>query len=235
MTFDFQYPDENGYLMTDKEWLGDWAEQPAYSEEDLSQSSSMKVLFDPQQLDKDIWNHEPGYPVISCDIWDVHVKQALCDSGSDVSIMSLELFNSIDYPTMTQADIQLQLANSTLCQPKGMVCHLPIKIQDVYVVVDFMVVQTYGRDDIPLIIWRPFLRTTRAHIDTKEETVQLTFDGKVMKFNFQPRLEECHYFLSKTSLMKHRKKKASKQQKKATKQVWEVKKSEQQNSGFPST
>lgn len=134
--FDFQQGDENGFLVQKDDWFGEWAEIDSEDEA-------------PFKIDeRDEWNYKPSYPMISCDAGDVHVTQALCDSGADTSIMSLELFNAIN-SSMTPTDTQIQLANSTLYQPEGMVQYVLIKIQVVYIVVDFLVVKTSGKNDIP--------------------------------------------------------------------------------------
>lgn len=117
MKFDFQ---QDAYLIEDTKWLG--------RREELQ--SPIEVPSKTDHLEQQyLWNHEPGYPMVSCEICDVHVKQALYDSGSDMSIMSLELFNKINYPTMTSTDIQLQLANSTMCQPEGIVWYVESKFK----------------------------------------------------------------------------------------------------------
>jgi hypothetical protein len=136
---------QNGFLVEKDDWFGEWAE-----------TNSDNEALPKIDQERDEWNYKSGYPMISCDIGDVYVTQALCDSGADTSIMSLELFNAIDDSTMTPTDTWIQLANSTLYQPEVMIDYMLIKIHDVYIAVDFLVVKTCGKNDIPLILGRPF-------------------------------------------------------------------------------
>lgn len=159
--------------------------------------------------------------MISCNIRDIHITQALCDSGADTSIMSLELFNALNL-TMTPTDTSIQLANSTLYQPEGLIQHMILKIQDVYIAVGFLVVKTSGKDDIPLILGRPFLWATQAHIYMWGETIQLTFNGKTMQFSFKAIIEECSYIIKETSPTKK-------------KQAWRVKQSGNSKTDSPTT
>lgn len=202
---------QNGFLVEKDDWFGEWAE-----------TNSDNEALPKIDQERDEWNYKSGYPMISCDIGDVYVTQALCDSGADTSIMSLELFNAIDDSTMTPTDTWIQLANSTLYQPEGVIDYMPIKIHDVYIAVDFLVVKTCGKNDIPLILGRPFLWTTNAHI-MWGETIQLAFDRRNMSFDFHPTIEECSFIIKETSPQKQKKRKAPKQ-------VWKVKQSGDSNS-----
>ena len=45
-----------------------------------------------------IEEEDPGYPAISCSLWDYHVKQALCDLGASVNIMPKAMYDTVDLP-----------------------------------------------------------------------------------------------------------------------------------------
>jgi hypothetical protein len=44
---------------------------------------------------------------------------------------------------------------------------------------------------IPLILGRPFLSTTNAHIDVRVGEIKFHINGKEERFAFEPRLEQC--------------------------------------------
>jgi hypothetical protein len=43
----------------------------------------------------------------------------------------------------------------------------------------------------PLILGRPFLSTTNAHIDVGAGEIKFNINGKEERFAFKPRLEQC--------------------------------------------
>jgi hypothetical protein len=43
----------------------------------------------------------------------------------------------------------------------------------------------------PLILRRPFLSTTNAHIDVGAREIKFNIDGKEERFAFKPRPEQC--------------------------------------------
>jgi hypothetical protein len=44
---------------------------------------------------------DPGYPEISCSIYDYHFEQALCDLGASVNIMPKLTFENLCYPALS--------------------------------------------------------------------------------------------------------------------------------------
>jgi len=61
--------------------------------------------------------------------------------------------------------IQLQMADQTFREVKGIVTDVPVKIDDYFVYTDFQVIDM-GEDeyDLPIILGRPFLSTVKAII-----------------------------------------------------------------------
>ena len=84
-----------------------------------------------------------------------------------------------------------------------------MKIQNFFIPADFVVLDMEVDFKTPLILGRPFLSTTNAHIDVGAGEIQLNINGQQEKFAFKPKVEQC-------SLVKeaHRKKKPEKEAKK---------------------
>ena len=56
---------------------------------------------------------------------------------------------------------------------------------------DFVVLDMQEDMKIPLIIGRPFLSTTNAHIDVGAREIKFHINGKEEGFTFKPRPEQC--------------------------------------------
>ena len=62
--------------------------------------------------------------MISCSIYDCHFEQALYDLGASVNIMPKITFEKLTYPAVSPTMMCVQLANSTIRYPEGIVQNL---------------------------------------------------------------------------------------------------------------
>src|SRR6185369_5347191 len=83
----------------------------------------------------------------------------------------------------------LQLADSTIRYPEGVVERLIVKVKNTYILVDFVVLDMEGDLGIPLIFGRSFLNYTNTRIDVGRGRISLRIMGKTMKFKFQNKRE----------------------------------------------
>jgi hypothetical protein len=67
--------------------------------------------------------------------------------------------------------------------------NIPIKIRDLFVLVAFVVLDMQPDSKVSLILGRPFLSTTNAHIDVRAGEIRLNIIGKEEQFAFNPRPE----------------------------------------------
>ena len=84
----------------------------------------------------------------------------------------------------------VQLADSTVRYPKGVMKNLMVKVKNTYILVDFVVLDMEGDLGIPLILGCLFLKVTNARIDVGIGRISLPIMGKTMKFKFQNKREE---------------------------------------------
>ena len=67
----------------------------------------------------------------------------------------------------------VQLADSTIRYPEGVVERLMVKVKNTYILVDFIVLDMEGDLGIPLILGGPFLKDTSARIDVGTGRISL--------------------------------------------------------------
>ena len=85
----------------------------------------------------------------------------------------------------------LQLADRTVHYPTGIAENVPVKIQNFFIPVDFVVLNMEVDAKTPLILGRPFLSTANAHIDVGAGEIQLNINGQTERFAFRPKVEQC--------------------------------------------
>ena len=122
--------------------------------------------------------------MISCSIFDCEFDHAVCDLGASVNIMPKVTFKKLGYPSISPTTICVQLADSTIRYPEGVVERLIVKVKNTYILVDFVVLDMEGDLAIPFILGRPFLKDTNARIDVGTERISLRIMGKTIKFKF---------------------------------------------------
>ena len=82
---------------------------------------------------------DPGCPTIDCSIRCQNFENALYDLGASVSVMPKKVFDKLNYSTLMPASMCLQLADQSVRYPAGIAENIPIKIQNFFVLVDFVV------------------------------------------------------------------------------------------------
>ncbi|CAA7048894.1 unnamed protein product [Microthlaspi erraticum] len=110
-------------------------------------------------------------------------KNSLCDLGSSVSLMPLSVAKRLGYHKYQACGISLVLADRSIRLPTGMLEDLPLRIGNVEIPTDFIVLEMDEEPTDPLILGRPFLATARAMIDVCEGTIELNL-GKDLKMKF---------------------------------------------------
>ena len=69
------------------------------------------------------------------------IKCALCDLGSSVRLMPFSFYENLDLREMRPTTIYLQLADRSVKYPVGILEDVPIKVGDLYVPVDFVILE----------------------------------------------------------------------------------------------
>jgi hypothetical protein len=124
---------------------------------------SMKVVKLTEECSATTLNQLPeGCPNITCSIGDQRFDHALCDLGASVSVMPKVTFDKLNYTHLTPTTMTLQLADSSVRYPAGIAEDILVKIQNHFVLVDFMVLDMEFTKESPLILGRPFLSTCRT-------------------------------------------------------------------------
>ena len=82
---------------------------------------------------------DPGCCTIDCSIGSQNFENTLCDLGASISVMPKKIFDKLNYSTLKPTSMCLQLANQSVLYPAGIVENIPVKIQNFFIPVDFVV------------------------------------------------------------------------------------------------
>ncbi|WVZ48719.1 hypothetical protein U9M48_000138 [Paspalum notatum var. saurae] len=135
---------------------------------------------------------DPRSPTISCSIGTQHFDHALCDLGASVSVMPKVIFDKLNHDALAPTAMCLQLADQSVRYPEGVAENVAVRIRNLPIPVDFVVLDMEIDSKTPLILGRPFLSTADATIDVGAGKVHLNINGKKETFAFKPKVEQCN-------------------------------------------
>ena len=115
---------------------------------------------------------DSGCPTIDCSIGSQNFENAPCDLGASVSVMPKKVFDKLNYLTLTPTSMCLQQADQSVCYHAGIAKNILVKIRNFFVPVNFVVLDMQEDMKTPLILGRPFLSTTNAHIEGRAFCLQ---------------------------------------------------------------
>lgn len=106
------------------------------------------------------------------------IHHAMLDLGSSVSVLSKELYELLELENLEKCSSEFVLADNSTKHAVGQVKDVMIELHMTFVPVDFIIMDMGDKSPSPIILGRPFLRTTGAIIDSKEGNVKFQFPHK---------------------------------------------------------
>ncbi|XP_015965459.1 uncharacterized protein LOC107489202 [Arachis duranensis] len=102
-----------------------------------------------------------------CTIGTITFEKALCNLGSNINLMPLFVMRKLGIQEVHPSKIPLEMANKSLKWTYGLVENVLVKVDDIYLPVDFMILDTREDKNDSIILGRSFLATGKALIDVK--------------------------------------------------------------------
>ena len=100
------------------------------------------------------------------------------------------IFEQLQYPTLSQTRMLVQLADSTVRHLEGIVENIYVRIQNCFVLADFVVLNMDGDLGLDLILRRPFLNSVKVRIDVGSGEVQFRIGADEIFFKFLHKKEQ---------------------------------------------
>ncbi|PIN17864.1 DNA-directed DNA polymerase [Handroanthus impetiginosus] len=104
--------------------------------------------------------------------------RALCDLGARINLMPYSIYRTLGLGEAKPTNITLQLADRSLTYPKGVIEDILVKVDKFIFPADFVVLDMEADSEIPIILRRPFLATSRTLIDVQKGELTM----RAMKF-----------------------------------------------------
>nr|GEY72714.1 reverse transcriptase domain-containing protein [Tanacetum cinerariifolium] len=126
---------------------------------------------------------DPSKFLILCDFPELEECLALADLGASINLMPLSLWKKLSLLKLNPTRMNLELANRSVAYPVGVAEDVFVKIRKFHFPANFVVVDYDVDHRVPLILGRPFLRTTQVLIDVHGEELTLRVNDEAVTFN----------------------------------------------------
>ena len=105
----------------------------------------------------------PGNFLLPCTIGNFKILAA-ADLGVSINLMSFSLFKNLNLTNLKETTTILEMADTTRSRPKGTIDNVLIKVGKLLFLADFVIIDMDQHQLNNLILGRPFLETSHAHI-----------------------------------------------------------------------
>ncbi|XP_050876488.1 uncharacterized protein LOC127080201 [Lathyrus oleraceus] len=151
--------------------------QPKHSPEKATASSLNQVI--PQKC------KDPGTFAIPCTIGDSKFENCMLNLGEGINVIPTSVYNNLDLGPLQHTSLIIKLANRRNARPIGVVEDVLVQVNDLIFPADFYILDMYGKTNSrrsPVILGRPFMKTTKIKIDVDGGIVSMEFGDIVAKF-----------------------------------------------------
>ncbi|XP_057745353.1 uncharacterized protein LOC130963236 [Arachis stenosperma] len=109
-----------------------------------------------------------GSFLIPCTIGTIAFEKALCDLGSSINLIHLSVMKKLGIQEVHPTRISLEIADKSLKRAYGMVENVLVKVENLYLSANFVILDTREDKNDSIILGRPFLATGKALIDVEK-------------------------------------------------------------------
>ncbi|XP_052732427.1 uncharacterized protein LOC128196225 [Vigna angularis] len=111
------------------------------------------------------------------------IREALIDLGSSINLMALSVLEKIGGLKVKPARMTLFMADGSTKRPYGVVEDVMVQTDNLKFLVDFVVMEMEEDFEIPIILGRPFMKTTKVIINVDDGTITLKDKEQEVTFN----------------------------------------------------
>ncbi|GJW42661.1 reverse transcriptase domain-containing protein [Tanacetum coccineum] len=122
-----------------------------------------------------------GKFLIPCALQELNRTNALSDSGASINLLPHSIYKQLRLGALKPTRMTLELANRSVTHPMGIAKDVVVRVDGFTFLADFVMVNSKPDPRVPIILGRPFLRTSKALIDLYEEKLTLRVGSDELK------------------------------------------------------
>ncbi|XP_019455124.1 PREDICTED: uncharacterized protein LOC109356251 [Lupinus angustifolius] len=126
---------------------------------------------------------DPGSFTIPVTIDELYVGKVLLDLGATINLMPLSILKRIGDLEIKPTMMTLQLADRSVKYPYGVAEDVLVKVDVLVFPIDFVIMDIEEDKEVPLILGRPFMKTSRDIIDVDDGKLRVRVEDQEVNFN----------------------------------------------------
>ncbi|XP_073120743.1 uncharacterized protein [Henckelia pumila] len=115
---------------------------------------------------------------------DIQLETTMLDLGALINVMPYSVYFSINVGPLNETTIIIQMADRSTIYPRGVLEDVLVQVDNLVFPANFYVLDMKNNDlKSPILLGKPFLKTSKSIIDVNNGTLTMEFDGEIVKFN----------------------------------------------------
>ncbi|CAM8993679.1 unnamed protein product [Rhodiola kirilowii] len=129
---------------------------------------------------------DPGTYTIPCTIGNIRLENCMLDLGASINILPYSIYSCLRIGPLEPTGLTIQLADRSCKQPEGKIEDVLVQVGELVFPADFYVLKMEScgpTDHAPILLGRPFLKTSKMKIDCDSGTLSMEVEGEVFSFD----------------------------------------------------
>ncbi|CAM8926089.1 unnamed protein product [Rhodiola kirilowii] len=129
---------------------------------------------------------DPGTYTIPCTIGNIRIENCMLDLGASINVLPYSIYSSLRIGPLEPAGLTIQLADWSCKQPEGKIEDVLVQVGELVFPADFYVLKMENcgpNDHAPVLLGRPFLKTSKMKIDCGSGMLSMEVEGEVFSFD----------------------------------------------------
>ncbi|CAM8949935.1 unnamed protein product [Rhodiola kirilowii] len=129
---------------------------------------------------------DQGTYTIPCTIGNIRIENCMLDLGASINVLPYSIYSCLRIGPLEPAGFTIQLADRSLKQPEGKIEDVLVQVGELVFPADFYVLKMENcgpGDHAPILLGRPFLKTSKMKIDCDSGTLSMEVEGEVFSFD----------------------------------------------------
>ncbi|CAM8965888.1 unnamed protein product [Rhodiola kirilowii] len=129
---------------------------------------------------------DPGTYTIPCTIGNIRIENCMLDLGASINVLPFSIYSCLRIGPLEPTGLTIQLADRSCKQPEGKIEDVLVQIGELVFPADFYVLKMENggpTDHAPILLGRPFLKTSKMKIDCGSGMLSMEVEGEVFSFD----------------------------------------------------
>ncbi|XP_023749155.1 uncharacterized protein LOC111897421 [Lactuca sativa] len=145
---------------------------------------------------------DPGRLTLPCEFGNNTKTYALDDYGSSINLMLFLFYQKLNLPDLKVIRMTIHMANRSVTHPRGIMEDILVKIGKFVFPIDFVILDMKEDANVPIILGRPLINTSRALVDIRESKITLRVGDDEVTFGIEDGFQMVMLKVKSSTLIK---------------------------------